>query len=207
VSCDTWWEQKNYGLHYTGHEDGRPTLVGYNDTDMAGDVNTHKSTSGIIFFLGGNPVTWQSTKQRVMALSSCEAKYVTVASAVCQGVWLARLLTNLIGEESGVPELRIDNQSAIVLCKNLVFHNCSKHIDVRYHYIRECVEEDRIIISYAATAEQLVDILTKALGRVRFHELRVKIGIVSAGCQVRDWGGLLDTHSLTHIVSLAVFPN
>jgi hypothetical protein len=162
---------KNYGLHYMRHEEGRPTLVGYSDADMAGDVDTHKSTSGTIFFLSGNPVTWQSTKQKVVALSSCEAEYVAAAFVMCQGVWLARLLTDLIGEESGVPELRIDNQSAITLCKNTVFHDQSKHIDVHYHYIHECVEEDHIIISYVATMEQLADILTKALGRVLFHEL------------------------------------
>jgi hypothetical protein len=141
-----------------------------------------------------------------VALSSCEAEYVAAASAACQGVWLARLLTDLIGEESGVPELRIDNQSAIALCKNPVFHDRSKHIDVRYHYIRECVEEDHIVISYVATAGQLADILTKALGRVWFHELQVKIGILSAGCQVRDQGGeLLDTPSLSHVAFPVVF--
>ncbi len=70
----------------------------------------------------------------------------------------------MIGTESGAPELLVDNQSAIALSKNPVFHERSKHIDVRYHYIRECVDEDKIIIDYTTTEEQLADILTKALG-------------------------------------------
>jgi hypothetical protein len=77
---------KDYMLHYTRHEEKRPTLVGYSDADMVDDADMRKSTSSIVFFLGGNPVTWQSTKKKVVALSSCEAEYVAAASAACQGV-------------------------------------------------------------------------------------------------------------------------
>jgi hypothetical protein len=172
---------QGHGLHYTKHEDGEPKLIGYSDADMAGDIDTHKSTSDIIFFLGGNPITWQVTKQKVVALSSCEEEYIAAAAVVCQGVWLARLLTDMIGTESGAPELLVDNQSAITLSKNPVFHERSKHIDVRYHYIRECVDEGKIIIGYTATEEQLANILTKALRRVRFLELRDSIGVKAVG--------------------------
>lgn len=153
---------------------------------MGGDIDDRKSTSGIVFFLAGNPVTWQTAKQRVVALSSCEAEYIAAAAAACQGVWLARLLTDMIGTESGAPELLVDNQSAVTLSKNPVFHERSKHIDVRYHYIRECVDEGRIIIDYTATEEQLADILTKALGRVRFLELRDRIGVKAVGDRGQD---------------------
>jgi hypothetical protein len=168
---------KEHGLHYAKHEEGRPTLVGYCDADMAGDIDDCKSTSGALFFLGSNLITWELTKQRVMALSSCEAEYIVAATA-CQGVWLAWLLTDLIGAESGALELCIDNQSVIALCRNPVFHDRSKHIDVRYHFIWECVEEERIIIIYTVTMEQLADILTMVLGRIRFQELSSKIGIL-----------------------------
>jgi hypothetical protein len=144
---------QGHGLHYTKHEEGMPKLIGYSDADMGGDIDDRKSTSGIVFFLAGNPVTWQTAKQRVVALSSCEAEYIAAAAAACQGVWLARLLTDMIGTESRAPELLVDNQSAIALSKNPVFHERSKHIDVRYHYIRECVDEGRIIIVYTATEE------------------------------------------------------
>jgi hypothetical protein len=74
--------------------------------------------------------------------------------------------------------LKIDNQSAIALSKNPVFHDHSKHIELRYHFICECVEHNRVKIQYIGTSEQLTDILTKALGRQRFCELRSKLGVV-----------------------------
>jgi hypothetical protein len=146
-------------------------LIGYSDADMAGDVDTRRSTSGIMFFLGDSPITWQSAKQKVTALSSCEAECIAAAVAACQGVWLARLLDELVGVETAMPEIRVDNMSAIALAKNLVLHDRSKHIKVCYHYVTECVERGKILINYIATKVQLGDILTKALGCVRFQEL------------------------------------
>ena len=107
-------------------------------------MDSWRSTSGCCIFLGGNLVTWQAQKQRVVALSSCEAEYIAAATAACQGVWLTRLLAEIKGKEAGVFALKIDNQSAVALSKNPVFHDRSKHIDVKYHYIRECVEENRV---------------------------------------------------------------
>ncbi|XP_062230376.1 uncharacterized mitochondrial protein AtMg00810-like [Phragmites australis] len=144
-----------------------PRLVGYSDSDMAGDIDTRKSTTGMFFFLGPNPVCWQSNKQKVVALSTCEAEYIAAASAACQGVWLARLLGELRGEEARCVELRIDNKSAISLSKNPVLHDRSKHIDTRYHYLRECVEDGRIMTEFICSAGQLADILTKGLARAR----------------------------------------
>ena len=132
---------------------------------MAGCIDTRKSTTGVLFFLGNNIVTWQSQKQKVVALSSCEAEYIAATTAACQGIWLAQLIAELKGEEAGVVKLKIDNQSAIALSKNPVFHNRSKHIDIRYHYIRECVEENRVQLQSIGTLEQLAGVLTKALGR------------------------------------------
>jgi hypothetical protein len=82
----------------------------------------------------------RSNKRKVVALSSCEAEYIAAGSGACQGVWLARLLKELLGSESGAPVLKVDNKSAIDLSKNLVHHDRSKHIEVKYHFIRECVE-------------------------------------------------------------------
>jgi hypothetical protein len=96
------------------------------------------STSDIIFFQSGNPITWQASKQKVVALSSCEAEYVVVTAVACQAVWLVCLLADMVGTKCGVPELKVDNQSAITLCKNHVFHDRSKHINIRYHFIQEC---------------------------------------------------------------------
>ncbi|XP_066333339.1 secreted RxLR effector protein 161-like [Miscanthus floridulus] len=132
----------HFGYHYKRKKEAQ--LTGYSDNDLAGDVDTRKGTMGVLFFLGNNVITWQSQKQRVMALSSCEMEYITAATAACQGVWLARLLAELKGEKTDTINLKIDNQSAIVLSKNPVFHDRGKHIDIRYHYISECVEENRV---------------------------------------------------------------
>ncbi|KAJ1270345.1 hypothetical protein BS78_06G047000 [Paspalum vaginatum] len=159
-------------------KEGETALLSYSDSDHGADVDGRKSTSGVLFFLGGNVITWQSQKQKVVALSSCEAEYIAAATACCQGVWLARLLAELRGEEAGAVNQKIDNQSAIQLSKNPVFHDRSKHIDVKYHYIRECIEEGRVDVEPIDTKLQLADILTKALGRDQFLQLRSKLGLV-----------------------------
>ncbi|XP_066365277.1 secreted RxLR effector protein 161-like [Miscanthus floridulus] len=165
----------HYGCHYKMKE---AQLTGYSDSDLASDVDTRKSTTGLLFFLGSNVITWQSQKQRVVALSSCEAEYIAAAIAAYQGVWLAHLLAELKGEKTSAISLKIDNESAIALSRNSIFHDRSKHIDVRFHYIRECVEVNRVQLQSIATMEQLEHILTKALGREQFCNLRSRIGVV-----------------------------
>ncbi|XP_073353667.1 secreted RxLR effector protein 161-like [Aegilops tauschii subsp. strangulata] len=85
-------------------------LVGYSDSDLEGDLDDRKSTGGTIFFLGGSPVSWQSAKQKIVALSSCEAEYVATAGAACQGIWLRRLIGELLGRDDGATRLCIDNK-------------------------------------------------------------------------------------------------
>ena len=91
---------------------------------------------------------------------------------------MARLLAELRGEKVRAITLKIDSESAIQLSKNPFFHDRSKHIDVRYHYIRECIEEDRVKLQSVRTAKELADMLMKALGPQQFCELRSKIGII-----------------------------
>ena len=167
----------NFGCVYSRDDGGKVKLHGYSDSDMAGDVDDRKSTSGVIYFHGKSPVSWLSQKQRIVAQSSCEAEYIAVATAASQGVWLSRLLGDLTNQEPEKVVLKIDNKSAISLCKNPVHHERSKHIDTKYHYIRECVEEKRIDVNYVGTDDQLADILTKSLGRLKFLEMRQKIGV------------------------------
>jgi hypothetical protein len=95
------------GVFYPKKEDGAE-LMGYSDSDLARDLDSRKSTSGVLFFLGKSPVSWQPTKQRVVALSICEAEYIAAATAACQGVWLVRLLSELKDSEVRVPVLRED---------------------------------------------------------------------------------------------------
>jgi hypothetical protein len=122
------------GVFYPKRRGDRAELKGYNDSDLAGDLDSRKNTTGVLFFFRRSPVSWQSTKQRVAALSSCEAEYI---AAACQGVWLTRLLSELKDVEIQVPVLRVDNKSTISLVKNPVHHDRSKHSDVRYHLIQE----------------------------------------------------------------------
>jgi hypothetical protein len=167
----------SYGCCYRKGS-GEATLVGFSDSDHAGDQADRKSTSGVVFFLGNNIITWSSQKQRVVALSSCEAEYIATTAATCQGVWLSRLLGELTGRVPAKFSLLIDNKSAIALCHNPVLHNRSKHIDTKFHYIRECIEDELLDVDHIGTQRQLADILTKFLGRVRFVELRQALGII-----------------------------
>ena len=166
-----------YGCRYTTSSFTNMKLLGYSDSDHAGDLEKRKSTSGVVFFLNGNVVTWTSQKQRVVALSSCEAEYIAAASAACQGVWLTRLIADLTGERLQKFKLLMDNKSALELSKNPVYHERSKHIDTRYHFIRECVSDEIAEVEHIGTERQLADILTKPLGRIKFVEMRYKLGV------------------------------
>jgi hypothetical protein len=104
-------------------------------------------------------------------MSSCEVEYRAATSVATQGVWLAWLLTELKQEEARPVELRVDNKFALALMKNHVFHDCSKHICVQYHYVRHCIEEGSIRADFISTKDQLTNIRTKALRRVRFQDL------------------------------------
>ena len=110
----------DYGLHYPRCS-GAVHVIGYSDSDHGGDIDTSKSTSGILFFLGKCLVSWQSVKQQVVALSSCEAEYIAASTASTQALWLARLLGDLLGKDAEGVELRVDSKSALALAKNPVF--------------------------------------------------------------------------------------
>jgi hypothetical protein len=112
-----------------------------------------------------------------VALSSCEVEYIAGAAAAWQGIWLGSLLAVLVGVRFEQVTLKIDNRSAISLCKNPVFHDRSKHIEVKYHFIIEKVEEGTIAVEYVGTNNQLAGILTKSLDILKFLEMRDKIGM------------------------------
>ena len=137
----------------------------FNDTDMAGDIDGRRSTFGVLVFLGSAPISWLSLNQKVVALSTCEAEYVAAAIAACQAVWLRRLLSELIGVEAHPPALMVDNQPTIAHAKNPVLHDRSKHIDIKLHFLRDCVDGGQIVIKFIETGRQLADVLTKLLGR------------------------------------------
>ena len=98
-----------------------------------------------------------------------------MATATCQAVWLRRLLGELTGEEAHPPALMVDNQPALNLAKNPVLHDRSKHIDIKFHFLQDCINGGQIVIELVETDRQLADILTKLFGRLRFMELRKMI--------------------------------
>ncbi|KAL7582697.1 hypothetical protein Lser_V15G42892 [Lactuca serriola] len=128
----------NLGLVYTRSKE-KMQIVAYSDNNHARDVNDRRSTGGMVFYLNKNLVTWNSQKQQCVALSSCEAEFMAVNLATCQGIWVRRLVQEITGEKLGPVTILIDNKSTLELVKHPVFHGRSKHIDTRFHFIRECI--------------------------------------------------------------------
>ena len=121
-------------------------MIGYNDSDFVGSIDDRKSTSGYVFSIGSGAVAWASKKQPIVTLSSAKAEYVAATAAACQTVWMRNVLEELLHEQNEATQIFCDNMSAIALSKNHVFHKQSKHIDTRYHYIREMVNEKVISV-------------------------------------------------------------
>ncbi|KAG6479946.1 hypothetical protein ZIOFF_063423 [Zingiber officinale] len=165
-----------FGLAYTkGPQE--ISIFGYSDSDLAGDLDGRKSTSGMAFYFNESLVSWNSQKQKTVALSSCEAEFMAATTAACQALWLRSLVSELTGEEPKPVTLFVDNRSAIALMKNPVFHGRSKHIDTKFHFIRECVEKGQIMVEFINTGEQRADVLTKALSGVKLAAMRQLLGI------------------------------
>jgi hypothetical protein len=160
---------QHWGLWFSRHENLEAALTVFSDSDYARDVDKRKSTTGVICFLSGSPITCQSMKQKVVAQSSCEAKYIAAANATCQALWLSRVLAEIQGTVPGVPLLKVDNKSTISLIKNPVLSSQSRHIEVKYHLVRESASRGLIQVEFIGTKDQLGDILTKALDRLKFQ--------------------------------------
>lgn len=156
-------------------------MIGHSDNSYNVDPDDGKSTTCHIFYLGGSPISWCSQKQETIALFSCEAEFMAGTEAARQAIWLQDLLGEITERPSKKVIIRIDNRSAIALTKNPVFHGRSKHIHTRYHFIRECVENGQIEVEHVPGNEQKADILTKALGRFKFKEMRDLIGVQDVG--------------------------
>eukprot|EP00253_Pinus_taeda_P029928 PITA_29928 len=122
-------------------------------------------------------ISWASKKQSIVALSTAEAEYVAATAAACQAVWMRRMLRSLGQEQSKATVIICDNSSAIALSKNSVFHKRTKHIDTRFHYIRELVRNGEIVLEHYRTQEQVADILTKPLDQKSFEFLRKCLGM------------------------------
>ncbi|UYV67744.1 hypothetical protein LAZ67_5001856 [Cordylochernes scorpioides] len=162
------------GILFTGQDQ----LVGYSDSDFARDVDSRKSTTGYAFMMNGGTVSWASQRQPIIALSTTESEYIAACSAAKELIWIRRLLQGIGCDITKETELYIDNQAAIKLVENPVFHKRTKHIDVRYHFIRSKHEEGELKVHHVCSSEQLADIMTKPLPRNQFHYLRGLLNIL-----------------------------
>ena len=167
---------RNFGILYSCSNEFK--LIGYTDSDFAGSIDDRRSTSGYAFHFGTGVVSWASKKQSIVTLSSAEAEYVAATGAACQAVWMRRVMMELKHEQEEATRIYCDNNSAIALSKNPVFHKRSKHIDTRYHFIRELTNNGEILLDFCRSEDQCADIFTKALGKESFIFQRDRLGII-----------------------------
>ncbi|GJY34179.1 retrovirus-related pol polyprotein from transposon TNT 1-94 [Tanacetum coccineum] len=164
----------NIGLWYP--KDSGFELTAFSDADHAGCLDTRKSTSGGIQFLGDKLVSWMSKKQNCTAMSSAEAEYVALSASCAQVMWMRTQLQDYGFNYNKIP-LYCDSQSAIAISCNPVQHSRTKHIHTRYHFIKEQVENGIIELYFVRTEYQLADMFTKALPEDRFKYLVRRIGM------------------------------
>lgn len=166
---------KNYGIFY--RQGGNEELLSYTDSDYAGDISDRKSTSGYLFLLSGGAVSWLSKKQPIVTLSSTEAEFVAATTCACQAVWMRGILKEISHVQEGPTTLLCDNNSAIKLSRNPILRGRTKHIDVRYHFLRNLTKEGIIEMKHCGTENQLADLMTKPLKLAVFEYLRSLIGV------------------------------
>lgn len=170
----------NFGVFYKKGE--KSELAGFTDSDYAGDLDDRKSTSGYVFMLSSGAVSWSTKKQPIVTLSTTEAEFVAATSCASQAIWLRNILAELNFKQQKGTIIYCDNSSAIKLSKNPVLHGRSKHIDVKFHFLRDLSREGVIQMIYCRSEDQFADIFTKSLKAAPFVKLRKLLGV----CTMED---------------------
>ena len=161
----------DYKLSYCKNVTGL-SLVGYTDADWAGSCD-RKSTSGLCFKLSNNSlISWKSKKQTSVALSTCEAEYVAVASAIQEALFLKQLFEDMCDVSGVSVTLNCDNQGTISLTKNRIVSQRSKHIDIKYHFIRDVVSKGIVDIIYVPTNCNIADVFTKTVNKFKLDNFK-----------------------------------
>ncbi|CAK9811714.1 Retrovirus-related Pol polyprotein from transposon TNT 1-94 [Anthophora quadrimaculata] len=157
---------------------GSTEICRFTDADYAGCLETRRSRSGFVFLLNGGPICWSSQRQPIVSLSTAEAEYIALTHGTKEAIWLRQMLKELGISCDSIP-IFVDNQSAIKIANNSEYHKRSKHIDVRFHFIRDVLNRKEIEINYVQSKQQLADIFTKPLAKQKFCFLREKLNIVN----------------------------
>jgi hypothetical protein len=164
-----------YGIKYTNASDVE--LIGYSDSDWAGNSNDRRSTIGYVFGIGSRVISWSSKKKPTVSLSSTEEKYKYLCATTCEVVWL-RILLEDVGKEQKEPTMiKCDNQSSINLAKNTIFHARKNHVDAQFHFVREKLQSNEIALMHCNTSENAADIFTKPLGKIKCELFREILGV------------------------------
>ena len=169
----------NYGIRYEPQPDKKQIIIEcFVDSDYASDTTDRRSTSGYVIKMAGGPVAWGSKKQSICAQSSAEAELIALSTASKMVTWTARLLDEIGIKNVKLPiEIREDNQACIKIAQTELLSNRTKHIDVRYFYVREQIEKKKQALKYVRTDENIADLLTKNVTRDQYLKLRNKLGI------------------------------
>ena len=177
------------------------SLTGYCDSDYANDPGAEgrRSVAGYCFSLRSGAVSWSSKKQKTIADSTCAAEYMAASEAGRELVWMRTLLRELGFGPTHATPLLCDNLAAVLLCGDQAFHNRVKHIDVRYHWIRERVESEELVVGHIPSSGNLADVLTKALPGPHFVCMRGYLGIHQRDTGVPAEGEYKDTKSATGV--------
>lgn len=147
----------NYGILYKKGERDEE-LLGFTDSDYAGDVEDRKSTSGYVFLLSSGVVSWSYKKQPIATLSTTEAEFVVAAACACQAVWMRRVLKIPSHEQEGCTTIMCDNSSTIKSSRNPIMHGRSRHIDIRFHFLRDLTRNGEVELVHCGTQEQLMGV-------------------------------------------------
>ncbi len=170
---------KAYGITYSGMQSKNRNInlfQGYADAAYA-NADESKSTTGYVFQAGGGAITWMSKRQSVVALSSTEAEYVALSEAGREACWLRNLYQELGYEQTLPTVIKGDNNGAIAMARNPQFHKRAKHIDIRWHWIRDLVEDQTVEIQSCRDPDQTADVLTKALPRPKHKKHMEEMGL------------------------------
>jgi hypothetical protein len=167
----------DYGLKFCQVKNS--ILHGYSDSDWANCVDDMRSTSGYCFSFGSAIFSWSSKKQEVIAQSTAEAEYVAATAAVNQAIWIRKLMADLQMEQKESTQILVDNQAAIAIAKNPVFHGKTKHFKLKLYFLREVQREGEIQLIYCKTENQNADILTKPLPQAKYEFFRQRLGVCS----------------------------